>query len=97
MSWALLFAVAALTYASRALGLLVVPALQGRARDVLERLPVPLFASLAALPLVVDGSLVAWPVLTAFGGAVVAVLLRRTLLVALVGGLAGFAAGALLL
>ena len=96
MSWALLLAVAAVTYVSRAIGLLVLPPLRGRLREVLETLPVPLFAALAALPLVVDGALAARPVLTAFAGAVAAALVRRTLLVALVGGLAGYSVGVLL-
>ena len=96
MSWALLLAVAAVTYVSRAIGLLALPPLRGRLREVLETLPVPLFAALAALPLVVDGALAARPVLAAFAGAVAAVLVRRTLLVALVGGLAGYGVGVLL-
>lgn len=95
MSWPLLLAVAAVTYVSRAIGLLALPPLRGRLREVLEGLPVPLFAALAALPLVVDGALAAAPVLTAFAGAVGAVLLRRSLLVALAGGLVGYGLGAL--
>lgn len=96
MSWPLLLFIAAVTYVSRAIGLLALPPMRGRPREVLEGLPVPLFAALAALPLVVDGALAAPPVLTAFAGAVAAVVLRRSLLVALAGGLVGYGLGALL-
>lgn len=92
MTWLLLAGLAALTYGSRVVGLLVVPQVAGRLRDVLERLPAPLFAALAALPLLADGALAPPPVLAALAGGVLAALLRRSLLIALLGGLLGYLA-----
>lgn len=90
MSRLLLAALALATYGSRVLGLLAVPHLTGWLRDVLERLPAPLFAGLAAAALLTDGALATTPVLAAAAGAVAAVLWRRTLLVALLGGLLAY-------
>ena len=63
----------------------------------MEAVPPPLFAALAGALLVVDGGFAASPVLAAFAGALVAVMVRRTLLVALLGGLAGWGIALLVL
>ena len=87
---------AALTFGSRALALAVLPCPSGRLQTLLERVPAPLFAGLAAVSLVdAEGSLAAAPVLTATAGALGAAP-RRSLPACLLGGLAGYALGALL-
>lgn len=97
MSWWLLLALAVLTFGSRLLGLVAVPEFAGRVRDAVEAVPAPLFAALAGALLVVDRGFAAPPVLAAFAGAFVAVLVRRTLLVALLGGLVGWGVAVLVL
>jgi branched-subunit amino acid transport protein len=88
--------IAALTYASRALALVLMPDPPERVRAVLDRIPAPLFASLAAVSLF-DGRDVA-PGLTLFAAAgALAATPTRSMLWVLVGGLLGYAAGALIL
>lgn len=89
----LLIALAALTYASRAAALAFLPRPARPLERVLERIPAPLFAGLAALSVVgPDRSPAPAPVLCAAAGALV-LAPRRSLLLALVGGAVGYAAG----
>lgn len=83
-------ALAAITYASRALALVLMPDPSPRARTILERMPAPLFAGLAALSVVdLEGGLAAPHVLGAIAGALLATP-SRSLLVVLVAGVAGY-------
>ena len=94
MSVGLIAIVAALTYFSRAVGLVVMPNPPARLRAILDRIPAPLFAALAATALIEDGGLVAPETLTAAGLALVASP-TGSLLWVLVAGLAGFGLGTL--
>jgi branched-subunit amino acid transport protein len=90
---ALLVALAAITYASRAAALVFMPSPPPRLEKILDRIPAPLFASLAAVSVVdSSGDFVPAPVLLAAAGALV-MSPRRSLLAALLGGLAGYALG----
>ena len=81
---------AALTYASRALALVLLPEPSPRARAFLERMPAPLFAGLAALSIIdAEGGLASAHVLGAVVGALVAAPFR-SLLVVLLAGIAGY-------
>lgn len=95
MSPALIAAIALLTYASRALALVLMPDPSPRAKAVLDRIPAPLFASLAAISLVEDGELVTPETLCATVGALL-LTPTRSILYILAGGFAGYAAGALI-
>jgi branched-subunit amino acid transport protein len=88
--------IAALTYGSRALALVLMPHPPERFRAVLDRIPAPLFASLAALALIDGDGLARGTTLLAAGGALAATP-TRSLLWVLVGGLAGYLLGILLL
>lgn len=92
MSWFLLFALTAVTVSSRVLPMVLLPAPRGHAVRLLDALPAPLFASLAALALVGGGEMPARPVLLAAAGALLGAT-RRSLGITLVCGLAGFALG----
>lgn len=94
MSLALIAAIALLTYGSRALALVLMPDPPPRAKAVLDRIPAPLFASLAAVSLVEDRELAAPETFCAALGALL-VTPTRSLLYVLVGGLGGYAVGAL--
>lgn len=94
MSLALIAAIAVLTYASRAVALVLMPHPAPRVKVVLDRIPAPLFASLAAISLVPDGAPADGEVLAAGLGALLATP-TRSLLWVLVGGLVGYAVGAL--
>lgn len=73
----LVLILAAITYGSRALALAFLPPLPSRLARVLDRMPAPLFAGLAAQALVGPGGEVAAPeVLAAAGGAIVMSPLR---------------------
>lgn len=73
----LVLLLAAITYGSRALALAFLPPLPPRLARVLDRMPAPLFAGLAAQALVGAGGQVAAPdVLAAAGGAIVMSPLR---------------------
>jgi hypothetical protein len=88
--------VALLTYASRAAALALLPRPGGRFEAALGRMPAPIFASLAALTLVSeDRSLAGGPILCAALGALV-MSPKRSLPRCLIGGVAGYAVGALL-
>lgn len=93
----LLAALAVLTYASRAAALVLLPDLPATLRRPLERIPAPLFASLAVLALVrPDGSAAPLPMLVAAGAAALTLPFRSLLLV-LLGGLAGYLLAATIL
>jgi branched-subunit amino acid transport protein len=94
MSPGLIVAIAALTYSSRALALVFMPHPPERVRVVLDRVPAPLFASLAMTSLVAEGEVVGAETLCAALGALI-VTPTRSLLWVLVGGIAGYALGAL--
>lgn len=91
MTLSLILAIAAITYASRALLLVATPVPSTRVQRFLGRVPAPLFAGLAALSLLdPQGGLASWPIMAAFAGAMVAAPFR-SLAVTLIGGLAGYA------
>jgi branched-subunit amino acid transport protein len=91
MSPLLLLLIALLTYASRAAGLVLLAPPSPRLRRYLDRVPAPLFASLAAIALVGDtGALAPAPVLGALLGAV-AFSPSRSLPLILAGGIVGWA------
>lgn len=92
MSTALVIVVAVLTYASRACALVLMPQPPLRLRMVLDRIPAPLFAALAALSLIDEGSVAPATTLWAAAGALVAAP-TRSLLWVLAGGLIGYAVG----
>ena len=96
MSPFLLAAIALITYGSRAASLAILPRPSGRIEVVLGRMPAPIFASLATLTLITeDGALTGGPILVASLFALL-VSPKRSLAVALVGGIVGFAIGMLL-
>jgi branched-subunit amino acid transport protein len=88
--------IALLTYGSRALALVLLPHPPERVRTVLDRVPAPLFASLAALLLIDEGAVAPAATLCAAAGALV-VAPTRSLLWVLAGGLAGYALGVVVL
>lgn len=92
MTWPLLLALTAITVASRVLPMALLPRLRGRTAVVVDALPAPLFASLAALALVGDGEAPSLPVLLAAAGALLGAT-RRSLALTLVCGIAGFVLG----
>jgi branched-subunit amino acid transport protein len=90
MSLTLIIILAVITYASRVLALAVLPPPSRSLEGILNRVPGPLFAGLAALSLVGPGANIAdGSVLLATAGALVAAP-SRSLLVVLVAGLAGY-------
>jgi branched-subunit amino acid transport protein len=95
MSIGLILLIAALTYGSRALGLVVMPTPPARVQSILDRIPAPLFAALAATSLIEDGAFVGASTLTAALFALSASP-TRSLLWVLVAGVAGYAVGALI-
>ncbi|HSK92337.1 MAG TPA: AzlD domain-containing protein [Euzebyales bacterium] len=92
MTWMLLLAITAVTVASRVLPMALLPTPRGRVADVLDALPAPLFASLAALALLGDGARPSPAVLLAAAAALLGAS-RRSLGLTLVCGIAGFLAG----
>ena len=96
MTWMLLAAVTVVTVGSRVLPMSLLPTPRGRVADVLDALPAPLFASLAALALVGGDQAPSPPVLLAAAAALLGAL-RRSLALTLCCGIAGFAAGQALL
>ena len=91
----LVFAIAALTYASRAVALVAMPKPSDRFRMVLDRIPAPLFAALAAISLFDDGDLADPTTLVAAVGAL-ALATTRSLLWCLAGGMLGYGVATLL-
>lgn len=93
MSTGLLVVIALVTVGSRTLALAFLPTPSGRALDVIERMPAPLFASLAVLAATdaarsAEGAPVG---LFVACGCAMAVSGRRSLALVLVAGLTGFA------
>jgi hypothetical protein len=91
----LVAAIAFMTYASRAVAVVLMPRPTARVRAVLDRIPAPLFASLAALSLFDGGAPARTTTLFAAAGALLASP-TRSLLAVLGAGLAGYAIGVLL-
>ena len=96
MSLWLVGAIALLTYGSRALALVAMPDPSPTLRRILDRIPAPLFAALAAMSLFEGGRLADAKTLAAAGGALL-LTPTRSMLWVLIGGLGGFALAALLL
>ena len=96
MSIWLIVVLAAMTYGSRALALVAMPEPSPRFKEILDRMPAPLFAALAATSLFDDGRLVDARTLLATLGAV-ALAPTRSLLWVLLGGLGAYALSALVL
>jgi len=96
MNLVLVVVIGALTYGSRAISVVALPRPRGRLEHVLARMPAPIFASLAVLSLInADRSLVPLPVWTAALGALVTTP-RRSLALALIGGVCGYLVGRVL-
>jgi branched-subunit amino acid transport protein len=92
----LVLVIAAITYGTRALALAILPPMPPRLARVLERMPAPLFAGLAAQALVGPGGDVAAPeVLAAAAGALLISPLRSLPACLLAGMAAWIVAGAL--
>jgi branched-subunit amino acid transport protein len=96
MSIGLIAAIALLTYGSRAIALVLMPDPPARIQAVLDRIPAPLFAALAATSLIADGAFVEVSTLTAALFALAASP-TRSLLWVLIAGVAGYAVGALII
>ena len=92
MTWTLLLALTAVTIASRVLPMVLLPTPRGRAARLLDALPAPLFASLAALALFDDGRTPPLPVVLAAVAALLGAT-RRSLVLTLACGVAGFLVG----
>ena len=95
MSLWLVALIAALTYASRAVALVAMPHPSPALKRVLDRVPAPLFAALAAISLFDEGRVADPQTLMAAAGAIV-LAPTRSLLWVLVGGVVGYAIAALL-
>jgi branched-subunit amino acid transport protein len=96
MSPLVLVAIALITYASRAAAVVLLPRPSPRFEAILSRFPAPIFASLATATLLGEGGAPASvPTLAAAAGALV-LSPARSLLLCLIGGAAGYAAGTLL-
>lgn len=96
MSPLVLVAIALLTYASRAAAVVLLPRPSPRFETILSRIPAPIFASLATATLLGDGGApVSAPTLAAAAGALL-LTPARSLLLCLIGGALGYAAGTLL-
>ena len=89
---ALVGVVAGITVGSRVLAIAVVPPPRGRVGALVDRLPAPLFAVLAAVTLLGDDRRVD-PVVLGGALAALATVPRRSLLVTVITGLAGAFAG----
>ena len=96
MSLWLVLVIALLTYASRAAALVAMPEPSARVRAILDRIPAPLFAALAATALFEDGAVAEPQTLVAALGAVL-LAPTRSLLWVLVGGIAAYAVAAAVL
>jgi branched-subunit amino acid transport protein len=94
VSWTLIAILAAITYASRAGALVLLPSLPPRVRTILDRMPPLLFAGLAAHSLLVPGAgLVEAPILAAAAGAALVSPLRSFPVCLVAGVVAYFAWG----
>ncbi|MGH8873758.1 MAG: AzlD domain-containing protein [Acidimicrobiia bacterium] len=92
MSWVLLALLALVTIASRVLPMVLLPVPRGRIAGVLDALPAPLFAALAAHALVGVGAPPSAPALLAAGAALVGAI-RKSLALTLAFGISGFLLG----
>ena len=95
MSLWLIAGIGALTYGSRALALVFMPEPSRQLRAILDRIPAPLFAALAAVALFDEGSLADPRTLAATAGTI-ALAWTRSLLLVLLGGLLSYGAALLL-
>ena len=95
MSIQLILGIALLTYVGRALALVLMPHPSDRLRAIPDRIPAPLFASLAATALIDGGDIAPPETLTAATAALVTTP-TRSLLWVLVGGLVGYGVGVIL-
>ena len=96
MNALVLVAIALITYASRAAAGVLLPRPGARCETILSRIPAAIFASLATATLLGDGGAPASvPTLAAAAGALV-LSPARSLLLCLIGGAAGYAAGTFL-
>jgi branched-subunit amino acid transport protein len=93
VSAALLLALAAITYASRAAALVFMPSPSPGLERFLNRIPAPLFASLAAISLIDSPGDFAPPSVALAAAGALILSPRRSLLAALLGGLGGYALG----
>ncbi len=89
MSAWVLALIAALTYASRATALIAMREPTQRTRAILDRIPGPLFAALAAVSMFQDGEFADERTIGAACGAL-ALAPTRSLLLVLAGGVAGY-------
>lgn len=96
MSLWLIAGIAVMTYGSRAMALVLMPDPSAGLRAILDRIPAPLFAALAAVSLFEDGVLVDAASLAAAAGAI-ALAWTRSLLLVLLGGLLSYGAALLFL
>ena len=94
MSLWLIVGIGVFTYGSRAVALVFMPEPSRRMRVILDRIPGPLFAALAAVSLFDDGSLADPRTLAATAGAI-ALAWTRSLLLVLLGGPLGYGAALL--
>jgi len=94
---ALLFTVAAVTYLSRAAAVVLLPGARGYLLGLVNRIPAPLFVSLAVFAFVGDG--VALPDASTTAAAIAALLVapRRSLGLTLAAGIVGYVAVGLIL
>lgn len=92
MTWTLLLTLTLVTVASRVLPMALLPTPRGRIAEVLDALPAPLFASLAALALVGGEQAPTPPVLLAAAAALLGAT-RRSLALTLCCGITGFFLG----
>jgi branched-subunit amino acid transport protein len=92
VNWQLILLLGVITYASRAAALVLLPSLPERVRDILDRMPTPIFAGLAVHSIVTaGGTLVDAPTLAGAAAAVLAAPLR-SFPVCLLAGVAGYLA-----
>lgn len=90
MSVELLLVVAAITYGSRMLGIVVLPVMSPRIAAVLDRMPPALFAALAMQALVAPGPSPAEPAVVAAAAGALLVAPLRSLPVCLAAGIAAY-------
>lgn len=95
MSIWLILGLALMTYGSRALALVAMPQPPARVKQILDRIPAPLFAGLAVTALFDEGALVEERTLVAGLGALLFTP-TRSLLWVLIGGLAAYGIAELL-
>lgn len=90
MTVTMLLLIAAITIGSRVTALAVLPAPRGPLADVVERLPAPLFAALAALSLIGTDGTAPEPAMLAAVVCALVVTRWASLLLTLVAGLSGY-------